>query len=379
MPTLASMQIPPPTDWGEFESIVLDAMAIRWTSPNLQKIGRSGQGQQGVDIYGLNNLGQAVGIQCKKRKGKLKEKDVDAEIAKAAHFKPVLSVLYIATTQELDAPLQSMVRLKSAARVATGGFAVQILFWDDIIQNLVTNPQVFATHYPSLASKTMYVKAGLRLFTLLDLVFYGNTLDHHADVIFGECGVMTGVDPDNIFRLSALIRTSAIQVLGSVDQQKVEQELVHYEKVIKEIFALSKTFVLAQNSEENMSPAVEQQFRAEVKKKWAQSEIYAERIARHLDGIRSTLPTPALAVFNLGTSLATWEKFEFNTSTSKPISIQQQGNITTLTSIVAPTALAKVKRFMKKYNTDQYARANTAEVIFEIIHAVLVMDEIKSL
>jgi hypothetical protein len=34
---------------------------------------------------------------------------------------------------------------------------------------------------------------------------------------------------------------------------------------------------------------------------------------------------------------------------------------------------------MKEYNADQYARANTAEVIFEIIHAVLVMDEIKSL
>jgi hypothetical protein len=68
MPTLASMQIPPPTDWNEFESIVLDAMAIRWTSPNLQKIGRSGQGQQGVDIYGLNNLGQALGYNAKRER-----------------------------------------------------------------------------------------------------------------------------------------------------------------------------------------------------------------------------------------------------------------------------------------------------------------------
>jgi hypothetical protein len=305
------MQIPPPTDWGEFESIVLDAMSIRWTSPDLQKNGRSGQGQQGVDIYGLNNLGQPIGIQCKKRKGKLKEKEVDTEIANATHFQPALSVLYIATTQELDAPLQSKVRLKSAARVANGGFAVQILFWDDIIQSLVTNPQIFATHYPSLSSKAMYVQVGLRLFALFDLVFYSKTLDHYAEVIFGEYGVMTGVDPDNIFRLSTLIRTSAIQVLSSPDQQKVEQELVRYEAVVKEILALGKTIALAQDADENVSPAVELRLRAEIEDKWAQSKTYAERIALYLDGIRSTFSITALAVFNLGASLANWAKFEF--------------------------------------------------------------------
>lgn len=379
MPTLASMQIPPPTDWAEFESIVLDAMSIRWTSPDLQKIGRSGQRQQGVDIYGLNNLGQPVGIQCKKRKGKLKEKEVDTEIANATHFQPALSVLYIATTQQLDAPLQSKVRLKSAARVAAGEFAIQILFWDDIIQSLVTNPQVFAIHYPNLASKTMYVQVRLRLFALFDLVFYGKTLDHHAEVIFGDYGVMTNVDPDNIFRLSTLIRTSAIQVLSSPDQQKIEQELLRYEAVVNEILALGKTFALTQDADENVSPAAERRFRDEIKDKWAQSETYAERIAWHLDVIRSTLSTPALAVFELGASLANWAKFEFNTSTLEPISTKYHDTITTLTTKVAPTALAQVKRRLKRYKKDQFARANAAEVIFEIIHAVLVMDEIKSL
>jgi len=56
MPTIPSMKIPTPKDWQEFESLVRDAMILRWNSPNLQKHGRTGQAQQGVDVWGPTRL-----------------------------------------------------------------------------------------------------------------------------------------------------------------------------------------------------------------------------------------------------------------------------------------------------------------------------------
>ena len=65
MPTLSNMQDPPPKDWSEFESITLSSLKIKWKSPNLTKHGRQGQAQAGVDIYGEDDLGRFVGVQCK--------------------------------------------------------------------------------------------------------------------------------------------------------------------------------------------------------------------------------------------------------------------------------------------------------------------------
>ena len=51
MPSALSMHLPQPKHWQEFEDIVRAAMALKWSSPNLQKNGRPGQAQSGVDIF----------------------------------------------------------------------------------------------------------------------------------------------------------------------------------------------------------------------------------------------------------------------------------------------------------------------------------------
>jgi Restriction endonuclease len=68
------LDLPQPKNWQDFEAIVCNAMSQRWKSPNLQKNGRSGQKQAGVDIYGPDDIGRRVGIQCKRYKGSLKLK-----------------------------------------------------------------------------------------------------------------------------------------------------------------------------------------------------------------------------------------------------------------------------------------------------------------
>lgn len=56
MPTIANSRLPKPSGWDEFEDICLSSFKLRWGSPNLARHGRQGQEQNGVDIYGQDNL-----------------------------------------------------------------------------------------------------------------------------------------------------------------------------------------------------------------------------------------------------------------------------------------------------------------------------------
>ena len=68
MPTIAHSDIPPPRSWDEFEDLVRDLYAREWGDPHTQRHGRTGQPQQGVDVYGQPRAlgGQYAGIQCKR-------------------------------------------------------------------------------------------------------------------------------------------------------------------------------------------------------------------------------------------------------------------------------------------------------------------------
>jgi hypothetical protein len=95
---------------------------------NASENGRPGQKQQGVDIFGPDEIGRPAGIQCKRYKAALTLKTVTDEITNAENFKQRLSALFIATTTDHDAKLQEQVREISDKRVAEGRFAVALLF-----------------------------------------------------------------------------------------------------------------------------------------------------------------------------------------------------------------------------------------------------------
>lgn len=101
MPTIYGMRLPEPSDWQEFELITRDAMQLKWTSPMLQRNGRAGQEQQGVDIYGPDQLGRPVAIQCKNSVKQLSLKKVKAEIENAEAYKGKLLTIYIATSPDI--------------------------------------------------------------------------------------------------------------------------------------------------------------------------------------------------------------------------------------------------------------------------------------
>src|SRR5262249_31883388 len=124
MPTIASSNVPTPKSWDEFEDIMLAAAKLRWDSSDFFRNGRSGQKQDGVDIWGHDDDNRHLGIQCKNTVSGVTLKTVEAEITNAQAFKPNLDRLYVATTAKRDAVLQKEVREISHQRAKAGLFKV---------------------------------------------------------------------------------------------------------------------------------------------------------------------------------------------------------------------------------------------------------------
>ncbi|WP_179136088.1 hypothetical protein [Paenibacillus sp. 32352] len=153
MPTMANSLIPAPKDWSEFEEIVASCLRIRWSNKNISRIGRSGQAQHGVDIYGNDDLGRRAGVQCKLTEGNLMPNVVVEEVLKAERFLPHLDIYYIATTAPRDAKLQQKINELSEERKTNHKFSIQLLFWEDLVQDLATDLSELNKHYPEINLK----------------------------------------------------------------------------------------------------------------------------------------------------------------------------------------------------------------------------------
>lgn len=152
MPTIPQSELPRPKSWDEFEDIVWDLFARAWNDPNAQRYGRSGQTQQGVDIYGRppHLEGRYAGVQCKLcEPGKLTRPLIEAEIAKAETFVPPLAEYTIATTHPRDAALQHIIRDINEEHAKKSQFVVHVVFWEDICSRLAhsNNRDLLQKHY----------------------------------------------------------------------------------------------------------------------------------------------------------------------------------------------------------------------------------------
>jgi len=127
MPALATIELPPPSDWNEFEDICADLFALTWNDQNAIRYGRQGQRQNGVDIRGRAVDGPIAGVQCKGKRQwpptKLTTREIDKQVAAALNFSPPLGQFTIVTTARDDAALQSHADGVMLISVAQGDFA----------------------------------------------------------------------------------------------------------------------------------------------------------------------------------------------------------------------------------------------------------------
>jgi len=271
------MELPVPKNWQDFENMVCDALAQRWKSTTLHKNGRSGQAQHGVDIYGPDDIGRPVGIQCKRYKPPLTLQQVMAEIKKAETFKGQLTTLFIATTGDYDAVLQQQVRLLSDKRVANDQFAVALLFWDDIVSGLLLNAAVFRAHYPQIVLTDPSVVDKERLIAALELGYYGADIWAYIVLIYGEFGWMAQADPDELIANLRILERRAQQLLAPDDATPILESL-----------ALVRRVCLSEKK---------------TKSDWDPAEVHAKRIQSRLQKASSLLPLAESNVLGLGLQL----------------------------------------------------------------------------
>ena len=142
----SDLQIAPPVNGSQFESLCLDLYKAKF-GDRTQKNGRSGQAQNGVDIFSPE---QNVGIQCKKRKhgnGKITEEELKQEVEKAKQFKPALKRFILATTCKRDANIQRIARLIDREHKEKNLFSVEIHSWEEIKELLYQYPAIYNKYY----------------------------------------------------------------------------------------------------------------------------------------------------------------------------------------------------------------------------------------
>ncbi|MFJ2684601.1 hypothetical protein ACIOYV_12775 [Pseudomonas sp. NPDC087342] len=167
-------QIAPPKSWEKFEDLTRALFAAVWEDPLTQKNGRTGQKQQGVDVFGTPSTkpGEVFGVQCKGKNGSYGSKasieEFESELAKAENFKPPLSHWTFATTAANDGPLQEYARIASERRHKEGRFPVNAIGWETIQALFSSHPNVIEEFYPEHAGHLLQIIAMLRAMLGVD-------------------------------------------------------------------------------------------------------------------------------------------------------------------------------------------------------------------
>lgn len=280
MPTIASSRVPPPKSWDEFEDITLAAVKLRWKSANFQRNGRNGQKQDGVDVFGYDDKGRHIGVQCKNIEAILSLKDIEEEVARARGFEPPLDCIYIAMTTKRDAPLQKAVRALSAEREKAGDHPVRLLFWDDIYQDLSRDSAIFRAHYPQIGIQEGPAREHdtERALALLELGFFGAELWEYITLTLGETGWIAQLDPDDTLATFDLLEKRARLVLEAEYAEPIVEAL----KTVRECCNTGRTCV----------------------SEWGKIEVCAKRVGTRLVQVQGALSLPEQNILDLAMQLA---------------------------------------------------------------------------
>ncbi len=135
-----------PANWQDFETLCKKLWGEIWECPEIQKNGRLGQDQSGVDIFGIpSSENDYYGIQCKGKSEyndnhpQFTESEISLEIEKAKKFLPKLKKLYFATTALNDSKIQTFVRLKNIENKSLGLFEIHLFCWETIVELIEEN------------------------------------------------------------------------------------------------------------------------------------------------------------------------------------------------------------------------------------------------
>lgn len=146
------MNYPIPANWQDFQIFVKDLLAEKYKT-KFDIYGREGQKQNGVDIFGVFEK-KNIGVQCKKLGKRITTKMICDEIEKAKLFEPHLNRYMIVTTDRRDAKVQTFVANLNNDHEKQNLFEIEIVFWDDIEEEVGRNDEIWKRYYEEVLSKT---------------------------------------------------------------------------------------------------------------------------------------------------------------------------------------------------------------------------------
>jgi hypothetical protein len=153
MPVIAiPLLFPIPTDEDDFEDLCVDLLRICWNRPRLERFGRRGQRQFGIDILDLGGQSPLHAAQCKLREyGKtLPSATISEEVNEARKFQPALGKYGILTTAKVSTQAQTRILEINRAHREAGVFEVELLTWDKLCELLQLHETVRETFYGSI-------------------------------------------------------------------------------------------------------------------------------------------------------------------------------------------------------------------------------------
>jgi hypothetical protein len=142
---------PPRKRGSSSEKLCADIYAADWSDPALQRYGRAGQVQHGVDIVARHGNRWPVGLQCRKKSQwpvvNFSIRELDEAVKDALKFRPRLQSFYILTTAPVDAKLQAHARKITARHQRKGLFDVNVVGWSEIVRRATLHGNVADKHF----------------------------------------------------------------------------------------------------------------------------------------------------------------------------------------------------------------------------------------
>lgn len=168
MTDFSSISIPKPLNWQDFERNCRVLFECILCDPNTQLHGRTGQPQNGVDIWGRRG-GQGthwVGVQCKGKDvdygREVTEKELRAEVKKARKFRPTLSEFILATTAPDDAKIQEVARTITQENESSNKpMAVNVWGWGTLQGRIGQYANAIEAFLPDSTPFTKRTQAGI--------------------------------------------------------------------------------------------------------------------------------------------------------------------------------------------------------------------------
>lgn len=149
--SLSSTSLRKPKDWQDFERKTRELIACILNDPNTQMHGRTGQKQNGVDIYGYRRKDCHVGVQCKlKFEDEVTDKELRAEVTKAKKFKPAISEFILITTAPRDKKNQEAARLiTEELKQSEHPIFIAVWGWEDVEEHASKHEQAWKAFDPT--------------------------------------------------------------------------------------------------------------------------------------------------------------------------------------------------------------------------------------